>query len=417
MGITCAVAACAWLAAGSALGTDYRIDAGPPIDALAGGDLAGFFDASPLLGTFSLLLRAPLAALAGTDTLLEYRLGSFVLLLGAGALAVALERLMAHRGQPLHARVVAAGIIVVNPVTAEALTFGHPEEFLAAGLAVGAVVAATRDRPLAAGLLLGLALATKQWAVLAFLPALLAAPSRQARLGAVALAVTAALTLPAFLASPGSFATGATNVAGFAFNSGERVTALNVWFPFAEARFIEVPDGVTTAVVEKRSLPNGFVGATHIGIVLLAIPLSALWWRRRRPGTPGGASREDALLLLALLLLLRCVLDPWDNQYYHAPFLASLAAYEGLGRRGLPLATMLVATAMWLSFDRLAPAGGEGITTALYLGWALPALAWMALRLYSPATIRSLGKRVRISGSPSLTTTRSSIRTPNAPGR
>lgn len=417
MGIACAIAVCGWLAAGSGLGTDYRIDAGPPIAALAAGDVGAYFDASPLLGSFSLLLRAPLAALAGADTLLEYRLGAFALLLGAGLLAVALERLMARRGQPLAARLVAAGLIVVNPVTAEALSFGHPEEFLGAALAVGAVLAATRDRPLAAGLLLGLALATKQWALIAFLPALMAAPAARLRLGAVAIAVAAVLTLPSLVASPSSFATATENAAGFSFNAGDRVTALNVWFPFAEARFIEVPDGVGTALVEKRSLPTGFVGATHIGIVLLALPLSALWWFRRRPGAPGGASAEDALLLLALLLLLRCVLDPWDNQYYHAPFLASLAAWEGLRRRGLPVLTMLVATAMWLSFDQLAPRSGEGITTALYLGWALPAVAWLATELYSPATIRSLGKRVRISGSPSLTITRSSIRTPNAPGR
>lgn len=409
-GIAAAVAVCGWYALGSGIGADYAWDAGPSIRALASGDAGAFFATQPLLGSFSLILRAPLVVLAGADDLLAYRLGAFACLMGAGILAVWLERRMAARGQPLAARLAAAGICLVNPVTADALAFGHPEEPLAAALAVGAVMAAGTRRPVVAGLLLGLALATKQWALLAVLPALLAAGEGRLRLLATAVAVAAALTLPTAIVNLESVAGSTRSVAGLNPGSGERVTALNVWWLAAEPRELRVPDGVATTTVTKYSLPTGFVGATHALIVLLALPLSLLLWRRREALRP-----HDAIGLLALLFLLRCALDPWDNQYYHAPLLMALAAWEGLGRRGLPLVTLATGAAMWLSFDLLAPANGYGATNAMYLAWVVPLGLYLGASLYAPATVRAFGKLLRISGPVSVTTTRSSIRTPKAP--
>ena len=74
------------------------------------------------------------------------------------------------------ARGVALGLCVANPLTLRALEIGHPEELLGAVLCVAAVLLAARDRPLWAGLLLGLAIANKQWALLAVGPVLLALP-------------------------------------------------------------------------------------------------------------------------------------------------------------------------------------------------------------------------------------------------
>jgi alpha-1,6-mannosyltransferase len=401
-----ALAASAWYALRSPLGADYASDAGPAIDALAHGDIGAFFDATPLLGSFSLLLRAPLAALADGSELAVYRLGALPCLLALGALAVALERLMARRGQPVAARMLVAGVCLVNPVTADALVWGHPEELLAAALCVGAGVAALQRRWLAAGVLLGLALGTKQWAVLAVLPVLLAAESDRLRTLGVAVAVAALLSLP----TAGGLLTSTDFALGGQAGSGSRVTALNVWWPFAEPRELVVTDGVTHVVVEKRSVPDWLVTASHVLIVALALPLAALFHRRRPQ-----LRAEDALALLALLLLLRCMLDPWNNQYYHVPFLVSLAAWEGLRRRGLPVVTVLAATAMWLSLDRLAPAAEGALTNAMYLAWSLPLAAGLAAWLYAPATVSALGKRLRISRPVSVTTTRSSIRTPKAP--
>src|SRR5207302_1113379 len=77
------------------------------------------------------------------------------------------------------ARLAVVALALASPVTFKALYFGHPEELLGAAMCAGALLLAARGRSLAAGVLLGLAIATKQWAVLAFVPTLLAA--REAR--------------------------------------------------------------------------------------------------------------------------------------------------------------------------------------------------------------------------------------------
>src|SRR2546421_338648 len=84
----------------------------------------------------------------------------------ARARGLVLAREMERRGRSWWIRLVVAGLCVVNPVTFKALWWGHPEEVLGAALCVGAVLAAGRGRTGTGGLLLGLAIATKQWALL-----------------------------------------------------------------------------------------------------------------------------------------------------------------------------------------------------------------------------------------------------------
>ena len=60
-----------------------------------------------------------------------------------------------------------------EPRHLRALEYGHPEELLGGVLCVAAALAALGRRPVAAGLLLGLAVANKPWAVLAVVPVLL----------------------------------------------------------------------------------------------------------------------------------------------------------------------------------------------------------------------------------------------------
>ena len=57
-------------------------------------------------------------------------------------------------------------LAILTPASRAAVESGHPEEMLAAALCVIALLVSDR-RPLWAGVALGLALATKQWAVLA----------------------------------------------------------------------------------------------------------------------------------------------------------------------------------------------------------------------------------------------------------
>ncbi len=53
----------------------------------------------------------------------------------------------------------------------------------------------------------------------------------------------------------------------------------------------------------------------------------------------------------------------------------------------------------------------------IYLAWMVPLLAYLGGKLYAPSVISGLGKWLSTSAPSSLTMTRSSIRTPNAPGR
>jgi hypothetical protein len=72
---------------------------------------------------------------------------------------------------------------------------GHPEELLGAVLCIAAVLVAMRGRAVWAGVLLGLAIANKEWGLVAVGPVLLALP-RERACGAVACAVTSGLIRP-----------------------------------------------------------------------------------------------------------------------------------------------------------------------------------------------------------------------------
>ena len=54
--------------------------------------------------------------------------------------------------------------------------------------------------------------------------------------------------------------------------------------------------------------------------------------------------------VLALAFLLRCMLDPWDLVYYHLPLVVALAAWEARRGRDLPVLSVVVTAACWLTF-------------------------------------------------------------------
>ncbi|MEX2196466.1 MAG: hypothetical protein WD844_14370 [Thermoleophilaceae bacterium] len=394
------------VAATAPYGADYAADAGPAIRALLQGDLGEFFAFQPLMGSFSLLLRAPFAALAGADasdpTL--YRLGVFPCVAAAGLAALYAAR---ERTLPIKAGLVYA--CAASPVALAALQWGHPEELLGGALCAAAVVAALRERTAAAVVLLALAVATKQWALIAA-PVVFVALPKPARLKATVGATAAALILTAPLAigDPERF----EGVLRMAANADSpRLLEMNVWWPLGETehRVVTIGPG-ETATVANYTLNATLAKISHPLIVLLALPLTALWRRRRAKLPP-----ESLLALLALLFLLRCLLDPVNNEYYHVPFLVALASWEALARRGLPVLTVLATAALWLVFRRVATPDGDLLNWAAYMTATLPLAAVLAGCAYAPGTVSALGRRLRISQPVPVTATRSSIRTPNAP--
>ena len=383
---------------GFADGLDYFTDASFAIDELARGNLAGFAQNPALMGDFSLFLRAPFVWLVFEQHLtVVYLVGALPCLAAVAALGWYLRSRMLALGRPALAALLVGLLAVLNPGTLRALHWGHPEEFLAGALCVGAIIAATRRRSLLAGLLLGLAVATKQWAVIAVIPTLLAACDHRIRLLLVSGAVAGAIALPNLLLAPQSVVGMHTSLA----QAQPVASPPNVWWPISTPR----------TAAERRESSKGF-GAkipawaatlSHPLIVLLAVPLGWLFWRRRAQ-----LAAHDVLGLFALLMLARCFLDPWNIDYYHAPFLLALLSWEALARDGWPRMTLFAGVALTLTFpatiDSMSQMSAESLRyCATYLVWALPLAGWLSMALFAPRRLESWTQAIRPRLSPRAT--------------
>ncbi len=330
------------------------------MNSLIGGHFGRFLDDQPLMGSFALLARAPfalLASLAGGGGSVIYEAGVLACVLALCAVAF----LLISRGDlPPNRLLLIPVLAILTPASRAAVESGHPEEMLAAALCVTALLLSDR-RPLWAAVALGLALATKQWAVLAVIPVLLATPRPWVRrVALIAAAVAAILTVPLVVGNLDGF----LRTSHQAGTSPQTVTRASVWFLVATAHHValHLPAGYPHEITSYQ-VSEGLARVTHPAIVLLAPMLGLLVWRRR----------GDPLAFLALLLLARCVLDPVDNEYYHVPFLLVLLAFEIVSRRliaGIPVMTLLSAIGLWLTFDRLDVHGAPAsLTNATYLCW------------------------------------------------
>jgi hypothetical protein len=362
---------------------DYATEAAPSMTALLHGQIEVFLRTAPSYGA-SLLLRAPFAlpaSLAGAGQLLIYRLGALPCLLASGTLGVWLAVALRRRGAGIAAAALVLVVCAANPITYRALATGHPEELLGAALCVGAVLAAQRDRAVVAALALGLAIANKQWALLAVGPVLLALPAgRRWRAAALAATIAAALVAPILLASA-SVVTGTRTL--IAVDTGG---IFNPWqvFWFFGARGHWVPAMRGSIPPGFRLPPSWLGGRAHMLIVWLGLPLTLMAARRR-------THRCDALLLFALLMLLRCWLDPWDLIYYPLPFILALAAWETTAARRAPWAAAAATAATWLIFWYLPAHIGVDAQALSFLIPATATLAWLAAVVYrlAPASTRA----------------------------
>jgi hypothetical protein len=215
------------------------------------------------------------------------------------------------RGAALSAQVWTA-VLVAVPVL---VVFGHGEDALALLGVLAAVRLAVRERWVEAGLLLGLAVASKQWAVLA-LPALLARCGPRERGGLTA----AALALPAALA---------LFVLAVDWAHASRALLHPPNYPGYGHAALWVPAGTGTVATAPFRL----------GALGLAAALAA----RGRGGT--GTSR--LLAVLGVTLLARCAFEPVVHLYYLGPGLCLLLLHErvtsGRCARTAVLGSLLVA--------------------------------------------------------------------------
>ena len=361
---------------------DYQFQGQPAVDALARGDVAGFVHVNSLMGPVSAVLRAPMLILAravGGGEALGYTLGSLACLLPLAGLAAWVVVETGRLRRPLYVRAAIVALFVLCPFVPAAFQWGHPEDLLAIALCLGAVLLATRGRVVLAAVALGLAIATKQWALVAIAPVLLAMPRHRLRVATIGGALVAAATVPIILVDPPAFVAAVRSIA----SAQSWVSATNVWWPLAHAHTFTVFDGVANAHVIKYTLPASVNWIPHALIVLIGLPLGALIAARRRPVT-----LDQALSLLALLFFLRCALDPWDNAYYQVAPLVALYARDALCARGLPLASAFATVATAITFNhiaivhgglgRFAFSNGSGLTNLVYLAYTLPLVLWLA---------------------------------------
>jgi hypothetical protein len=370
-------------------GGDYEIDASDPIDYVIRGNWGAFFASQPLMGSFSLWVRVPFVwSVFHSSVTTVYWVGSLPCILALLGLAVWLLRGMQRRGRSDAEQAMVGAALILSPLSVRAMHWGHPEELLGAALCVVAVILASRGRWLAGGVVLGCAIATKQWAVLAAFPALLAAPApSRVRLAGVTAVIALALTIPMLIGNPDRFmlvqraASSADpqyvlklNGSGPSPFPGTHVTPNNVYLPFAYS--FDAPHG-------KIHLIDDVIGRlSHPLIILIALPSTFVLWRRR-----GRLGVRDALLLLATLMLVRCLLDPMSLDYYHVPFLTALAAAGALGGPREARLTLLAAAGLAIAYAVPATSMYQlseyaGAKNAVYLAVALPVLWALGRALY-----------------------------------
>ena len=354
--------------------TDYDNEAAPAFLALLNGDVGRFLELCPAYGG-SLVLRAPFAlvpTLWGGEELAAFRAGALPGLIACAVLATVVVGRMRAAARPRVDRAVVLVLLTASPVAMQALDYGHPEELLGAALCVAAVLSAP-GRPLLAGLLLGLAVANKPWALIAAPVVLATLPAgRRIRPVALAVAVTLVVLAPLLAGSRGQFVEATTA----ARDTGTIVQPWQAWYLLGEEG--NVVRSINGGVRELRYAPGWLTQANRPLILLAAALLTFVWWRRREHAGPA-----DPLLLLALVFHVRCLIDPWNFSYYALPALMALAAWEGLDRpRRAPMLSLLYVVGIWQSFEvareRLAP----DLLSVLYVGWAVPLALLLGAMLF-----------------------------------
>jgi hypothetical protein len=196
---------------------------------------------------------------------------------------------------------------------------------------------------------------------LAVLPVLLTLERRDMRLGLYALAGVAVSVAPFAIVDPGSLL---RLMRGIADVRGTFVLPANIWWPFLHSS----PD-----LPNWQHVVPGWLGAWSRPVLVAICLLVPLVLARR--------VRQDlvsrALPLLALVLLLRCVVDPLNNVYYHAPFLMALIAADALTGR---VAGSLTAVACVYATVKVGADASPLALSITYIAWSIPMCVYLAGR-------------------------------------
>ena len=351
--------------------SDYELEAEPSLQALREGDVDSFLTLAPVYGG-SLIMRAPFALLPnlwGGGDLALFRTMAIPCLLAGAIFAVFLWRRGQRLGQSAATCWIALLLVAGNPLTLRGLEIGHPEELFGGVLCVAAALAGGARRPLLAGVLLGLALANKQWAVIAVIPLLAILPERRPRMLAAAGGTCLLVMSPLLLAGGAVETTKAVaQDGGFIFQPWQ------IWWFLGEHG--ETVTGIFGSYPDHRNLPTWLAGHERQLVVAIVLGTSMMLLPRvRRRGWP------DGLLLLAFALQLRCLVDTWNVSYYAVPVVIALVTWELHAFKRPPVLSLAVTLCAWFTLVWLPPHVLPDVQALAYLAWSIPLTGLLAARL------------------------------------
>lgn len=356
------------------------------LHAIATGNLGDFFHFQPAMGLTSLALRAPAVAIAhshGGGLAREYQAGTAVCFAVASLLVVWIAWMAWRRGARLPAVFGALALWMLAILWSRSEVFGHPEEPLAAALVIASLASAASGRAALAGLLLGLAIGTKEWALLAA-PAIAFAAGTPGwrRAAACGLAMTVVTVGVMFAGSPSTF-----RKAHEGQRAGDKhtITPASIWFRLGERREVGRQGDLVFSTVSPPKIIGRWCRPFIIAFALTASLLFAWRWRRR------GWDATGALALAAFVLLERVLFDTQTFSYHLIPMLMAVALWEVFAKRRLPI----VATAATVAFQITARkvATDHGISAdafnAIYLAWTVPLLLLLGVACFGmPSRLR-----------------------------
>jgi len=360
---------------------DYPFDAGPALSAIAHGQLAHFISHQPAMGAVSLYARAPfvaLAALLHDSPVCIYRLGDLPCVLSVAFVSLWMARIAGARGTGRAGRALIVAICLANPLIGNALRLGHPEELLTASLAVGSLLAACERRVVLTAVLAGLAVASKQWALLVVCPALLVLERDRLRAGLLMAGVALASTLPMVIGSFGAF----RHALEFLATPQSITTQFNWLYPISPTGTVRVSFMFGGGTSLSGHTAAGVLSAvSHPLIIALGVLVPLIVWlaHGRR------LAAKQMLIATALVFVLRCVFDPWSQAYYHLPLLLTLVALDVSAGRELPLAGLAGAAGAFVVLDRFPDYLGSQAANLAYIATTVAAVAVLVRELRSSA--------------------------------
>ena len=352
---------------------DFYKEAWPAYLLLDHGHILAFLRDGPgYIG--SLILRSPfalLAALFGAGARVTYVATAVPCIVApallAGWLVPGRRRKQVTADAGSGPRIRPLDLFMVAPPAFLCVIAGHPEDILGAVLCVAAVLLAQRGSVQAAGVVLGLALINKSWAIIAapLVFAVMPADRRLTGFG-TAVIVTAVVMVPVLairMTGSGGSATGLSTT-GLGGSTGSIFLVPQLLWFFGR---------------------NSWVAReSHIILVAIGWLVTAAWWWFRVRGQQVRPGPRVALIMLSLVFFLRAALDPWDDLYYFAPFILTIMAYEDA--HGFPILTWafgILLVVVVPPTGALAGLGDNGHAAAFAV-FALATIAYFARRAFFP---------------------------------